>query len=68
LNAYVDALANFEGAKYADQVIKASEIMVRQLQLAVPATRVTAAQRAAINAAAVRAHNLGVNLVVTPIP
>lgn len=28
LNAYVDALANFEGAKYADQVIEASEIMV----------------------------------------
>ncbi len=48
-------------------VINASEITARQLQLAYPSGSMSAAQQAAIGAAAARAEGLGVNLVTTPV-
>ena len=68
LNGYVDAVANFNGARFFGTVINSSQIGARQLQLAIPSTGASAAQQAAINAAATRAQSLGVGFVVTTVP
>jgi RHS repeat-associated protein len=68
LNSYVDRLAGFNGASRAGQVIDASQIAARQLQLAIPPGSASAAQQAVINAAATRAQGMGVNFIVTPFP
>jgi hypothetical protein len=68
LNSYVDSVAGFNGANWADVDIQASQITARQLNLAIPSGSASAAQQAAINAAAARAQGMDVNLIVTPIP
>jgi hypothetical protein len=68
LNGYVDAAAGFNGASWGGVSIDASQITARQLQLAIPSGSASAAQQAAINAAAARAQGMGVNFIVTPIP
>ena len=68
LNSYVNSVAGFNGADWADVNIGASQITTRQLQLAIPPGSASAAQQAAINAAAARAQTMGVNFIVTPVP
>ena len=68
LNGYVDSVAGFNGASWAGTDINAAQITTRQLQLAIPEGGASAAQQAAINAAAARAQSMGVNFIVTPIP
>jgi hypothetical protein len=67
LNGYVDAVANFNGATFSGVAINSSQITARQLQLAIPSGS-SAAQQAAINAAATRAQGMGVGFVVTTVP
>jgi hypothetical protein len=64
----VNSVAAFPGANYAGVSIDAAQITARQLQLAIPEGSATAAQQAAINAAAARAQAMGINFIVTPIP
>jgi hypothetical protein len=65
LNDYIDKLALYEGSKMGDITISSSEISGRALSLAVPKGSMTAAQRAAIEAARVRAQAFGVDLTIT---
>ncbi len=67
VNGYVDSVASFNGATRSGVAINASEITARQLQLAYPAGSMSAAQQAAIDAAATRAQGLGVNLITTGV-
>jgi len=67
LNGYVDAVANFNGATFSGVAINSSQITARQLQLAIPSGS-SAAQQAAINAAATRAQGMGVGFVVNTVP
>jgi RHS repeat-associated protein len=68
LNGYVNSVAGFNGANWAGVSIDSSEITARQLQLAIPPGSASAAQQAAINAAAARAQTMGVNFITTPVP
>ena len=68
INGYVDKVASFQGASWGGVEIDSSEVVVRQLQLAVPQGAATAAQQAALNAAVSRAQGMGVNLIITPVP
>jgi len=68
INGYVDSVANFNGARWAGQVVEGSEITSRQVQLAIPVGSASAAQQTAIDAATTRAQGLGVKLIVTPVP
>ena len=68
LNSYVNSVAGFQGANFADVPINASQITARQLELAIPSGGMSAAQQAAINAAVLRARSMSVNLIVTPVP
>ncbi|MGP0058014.1 MAG: hypothetical protein ACLPID_01820 [Beijerinckiaceae bacterium] len=61
VNAYVDSLANFNGAQYGGVTVNGADIASRVLQLAVPYSG-SAAQQAALQAAAQRAAGLGVQL------
>jgi hypothetical protein len=65
LNDYIDKLALYEGSKMGDIAVSPSEISGRALSLAVPKGSMTAAQRAAIEAARVRAQAFGVDLTIT---
>jgi RHS repeat-associated protein len=68
LNSYIDAVAGFAGARFGGAAVDASQITARELQLAIPTGGASAAQQAALNAAASRAAGVGVNLTVTPFP
>lgn len=68
LNSYVNSVAGFNGAHFADVPINAADITARQLQLAIPSGSISAVQQAAINAAVARAQSMGVNFIVTPVP
>ena len=68
LNSYVNSVAGFQGANFADVPIDASQITARQLELAIPSGGMSAAQQAAINAAVLRARSMSVNLIVIPVP
>lgn len=65
LNRYIDSLAAFEGDTMGDIVIRNSEISGRVLSIAVPRGSITAAQKAAIDAAGLRAQAFGIKLVIT---
>jgi hypothetical protein len=64
LNAYVDAMALYDGSALGVTEIEASDIG-RALSLAIPKGSMTVAQRAAIEAARVRAQAFGVDLIIT---
>ncbi len=66
LNAYIDEMALFEGAELGDIEIKSSDIGGRALSLAIPKGSMTAVQRAAIEAARLRAQAFDVDLIITP--
>ena len=67
LDGYVDDVAGFTGGKRGDVNIRPGEIIGRQLEVAVPPDAATADQAAAINAAAERAREMGVRLVVREV-
>ncbi|TXI44940.1 MAG: hypothetical protein E6Q50_17235, partial [Lysobacter sp.] len=67
LNGYVDKVAAFKGRTWADVEVPASRIRGRELLLAVPG-RGTAAQQAAIQAAAKRAQEMGVQFTTKTVP
>jgi hypothetical protein len=62
INAYVSKLQNFKGASWGGHTIRGSEITQRTLNLIVPKGTMTAAQKAAIDAAGSRAEQVGVKL------
>jgi hypothetical protein len=66
INTYVDQVAEYEGGELGRDVVKAEEITGRALNLAIPEGSVSAAQKAAIDAARARAKRLGVDLIITP--
>jgi hypothetical protein len=66
LNSYTDSLALFEGNDFAGVLIRSSDIDRRVLNVAIPKGAMSAAQQAAIQAAAFRAQAFGVDLVLTP--
>jgi hypothetical protein len=66
LNKYIDQMALYEGSESRIVEIEPSAISKRVLSLAIPKGSMTAAQRAAIEAAKARAEGLGVDLTVTP--
>ena len=59
-------MALYEGSESRIVEIEPSAISKRVLSLAIPKGSMTAAQRAAIEAAKARAEGLGVDLTVTP--
>ena len=67
INSYVDKLAAFRGRTWAGVTVDGAQITSRQLQVVVPNAG-TAAQQAALAAAAQRAQGMGVQLIVTHFP
>jgi hypothetical protein len=65
LNNYIHKLATFEGGKLAGITIDLSAINGRVLSLAIPKGSMTQIQRAAIEAARVRAQAFDIDLTVT---
>jgi hypothetical protein len=65
LNEYIDKLALYDGGKLDAWRVKPEEISGRVLSLAIPKGSMTAAQRAAIEAAKARAQAFDVELTVT---
>lgn len=65
LNAYVDQVALYEGGEMGFTIIPSSAISGRTLSLAIPKGRMTAIQRATIEAARLRAQAFDVDLIVT---
>jgi hypothetical protein len=65
LNAYIDNLATYEGSASGVFDITPSDISGRALSLAIPKGSMTAAQKAAIEAARLRAQAFDVDLIVT---
>jgi hypothetical protein len=64
LNSYVNALIFYDGGKL--ELLNISPVITgRVLSLAIPKGSLTAAQRAAIEAARARANAFGVDLTVT---
>jgi hypothetical protein len=59
------ALATFDGDTMGDIVIRESDISGRVLNVAIPKGSMTAAQKAPIDAASVRAQGFGIKLVIT---
>jgi filamentous hemagglutinin len=68
INRYVDSVAAFKEAARQGYVIKSTDVVARELQLAIPSGSMSTAQRAAINTATARAQGLGVRVLVTPVP
>jgi len=66
LNGYIDKLVLFDGDEMGGIVIRPSDISSRVLSLAVPKGSMTTIQRAAIEAARLRARAFEVDLVITP--
>jgi hypothetical protein len=69
LEKYVDAVSNFNGAKYGVESVAQSEIAARELQVAIPKGGMTAAQQKVFDAAASRAAKLPnpVKITVTEV-
>jgi len=65
LNAYIDSIATYDGSVLGSIQILPANISARALSLAIPKGSMTAAQRAAIQAAQTRAQAFGVNLTIT---
>jgi hypothetical protein len=65
-DTYTDSLASFEGDVFAGVLIRSSDIDRRVLNVAIPKGAMSAAQQAAIQAAAFRGRAFGVDLVLTP--
>jgi contact-dependent growth inhibition (CDI) system restriction endonuclease-like protein len=65
LNQYINQLALFDGGKLGYTAIDSSAISGRVLSIAVPKATITAAQRAAIATAKLRANAFDINLVIT---
>ena len=65
LNAYIDKIALFDGAELGDIEIGFSDISGRALSIAIPKGSMTAAQKATIEAARLRAQAFDVDLIVT---
>lgn len=65
LNKYVDDVAAFNGAAWANDEVDSLAIKGRALSLAIPKGSVTAIQRSVINTARARAATLGVDFIVT---
>jgi hypothetical protein len=65
LNAYIDNIATYEGSASGVFDITPSDISGRALSLAIPKGGMTAAQKAAIEAARLRAQAFDVDLIVT---
>jgi hypothetical protein len=55
INKYVDEVAEFNGAKWADDMVKLSDIKGRAVSFAIPSGSMTAAERTAFEAARERA-------------
>jgi len=68
INSYVDSLASFNGQTWAGRAIEGSEIVGKELQLAIPSGSISVAQKAVIEAATTRAANMGIELITTVIP
>jgi contact-dependent growth inhibition (CDI) system restriction endonuclease-like protein len=66
IDRYVDQLADFEGAEMGEWNIDSSNMLRRELKLAVPANSATRAQMAAIKGAAARAEAMGIRVIVVP--
>ena len=64
LNAYIDQLALYDGGQLGFTVVRSSAITDRALSVAIPKGSMSAAQRAAIDAAKVRAQAFDVTLEV----
>jgi hypothetical protein len=64
INAYIDGLARFAGARWRNDEVKASDIVGRTLRLIIPEGRASQVQRGVIEAAKARAETLGVTLEV----
>jgi hypothetical protein len=65
LDVYVNKLIYFEGATLGDLQIGSSAINGRALELVIPKGGMTAAQRASIDAAKLRARAFGVEMIIT---
>jgi hypothetical protein len=65
LTQYIDQLALFDGGKLGFTAIDSSSISGRVLSIAVPKASMTAAQRAAIANAELRANAFDIDLVIT---
>jgi hypothetical protein len=66
LNDYINRLSVFDGASLGVWRIESTAIEVRVLSVVVPKGSITAAQKAAIEAAALRAQAFGIDLTITP--
>jgi len=66
IDRYVDELADFEGAEMGEWEIDSSNMLRRELKLAVPANRATRTQIAAIKRATARAEEMGIKVIVVP--
>jgi hypothetical protein len=66
IDRYVDELADFEGAEMGEWEIDSSNMLRRELKLAVPANRATRTQIAAIKRATARAEAMGIKVIVVP--
>jgi hypothetical protein len=70
INNYVDELGNYEGGLLSNTEVKLSAITGRTLNLVVPTGAITEIQRAAVEAARVRAlvtNRYPVEIIVTPL-
>ena len=67
LDGYIGKVAKFNGAKYGKDVVEASAIKARELQVAVPTGSMSDAQKAVFDAASANAQKQGVRLTVTEI-
>jgi hypothetical protein len=67
LNNYFDKVSEFDGAKFADDIVPFNKITDRVLQLVVPNGSMTDAQRTVIETARGRARKLDrpVDLIIT---
>jgi hypothetical protein len=68
LNNYFDKVSEFDGAKWAADVVSSDQVTGRVLNLVVPKGSMSESQRIVIERARVRAENLShsVDLVITP--
>jgi hypothetical protein len=68
VDSYFDKVSEFDGAEFANDVVRLDKINGRVLRLVVPKGSMTDAQRIIIEAAAARAKKLGrsVDLILTP--
>jgi hypothetical protein len=69
LNKYIDDLAEFDGATWATDVVKSSDISSRTLNLVIPKGSMTASQRDVVEVARTRALSTNfnpINLIITP--